>query len=463
MSDNKKPKEGYYSALTGAARAVPIILFATAIFVAVCFITNSVGALGQGVSSFLRGLFAFGAYAIPVMLVLHAIFFAEDLAKKRILSRAIFSLITVTLISIVEYAIVFWGQEYPFAPVEFYNEARAGGLIGSTAAYGLVQFLGSIGVIIFALAIAAIYVAFFFSSSRSAFSRVMLGALSGIVGALAAVEKWVKSIAKKLKANKNKKLRAESEKKNKDFLDDPFFTSDGSLNEIKIDELGIHKKIDVSNEPPVLQTTVFHKSQVTAEPQKQIDAPLPKETAKEAPKEAPKVAEVKHTAPDFSYANVTLDAPETKKEPPKMHTDTSAESIFTKDFDPFDFMTSEREASRPSSKYVPKTDAPKEKPFAEITPEDAERARREEEFARRKEMLLKKQAEEAEKWHAVRENGIYKIHLKADDFGLSEGRAFRLAVSRRGKTPSYWKYADRAFSRLIYNRISPDEKVFILP
>ena len=403
MSDNKKPREGYYSALTGARRAVPIILFASAIFVAVCFITNSVGALGQVVSSFLRGLFAAGAYAIPAVLVLHAVFYAEDHAKHRVLSRVFFSLLAVTLISIVEYAIVFWGQEYPFTPVEFYNEARAGGLIGSTIAFGLVQFLGSIGVIILALAIVAIYVSFFFAGANSAFSRVMLGALSAVVGALAAVEKWIKSIFKKLKAKKTKKLRAEAEKKNKDFLDDPFFTADGSLNEIRIDELGIHKKIDVSNEPPVLQSSVFHKSQVTAEPEKQIDAPKQTETPKATQSETPKVADVKHAAPDFSYANVAAAEPEKKAEPEikpepvKVHTDTSAESIFTKDFDPFDFMTSEREASRPSSKYVPKTEAPKEKPFAEISPEDAERARREEEFARRKEMLIKKQAEEAER------------------------------------------------------------------
>ena len=155
MSDNKKPKEGYYSTLTGAKRAVPIILFAIALFVTVCFITNSVGALGRGISSFLRGLFSFGAYVIPAVLVLHAVFYAEDHAKKRVLSRVIFSVLTVVLISAIEYAIVFWGQEYPFTPVEFYNEARAGGLIGSIVAFGLVQFLGSLGVIILALALVA--------------------------------------------------------------------------------------------------------------------------------------------------------------------------------------------------------------------------------------------------------------------------------------------------------------------
>ena len=392
MSDNKKPKEGYYSTLTGAKRAVPIILFAIALFVTVCFITNSVGALGQGISSFLRGLFAFGAYAIPVILILHAVFYAEDHAKHRVLSRVIFSVLTVVLISVVEYAITFWGQEYPFSPAAFYNEARAGGLVGSVVAFGLVQFLGSLGVIILALAIVAIYITFFFANSHSAFSRVVLAFLSWVVGALAAVERWIKSLFEKLKARKNKKRMTESEKKNKDFLDDPFFTADGSLNEIKIDELGIHKKIDVSNEPPVLQTSVVHKSQVIVEePKKPSEGPK----ATVTPPEAPKHEATRPAVPDFSYGSTAKSQQENKDTPKAVKDDASAESVFTKDFDPFDFMTSEKEASRPSSKYVPKAEPVKEKPITEISYEDVERARREEEFARRKEMLLKKQAEEA--------------------------------------------------------------------
>ena len=401
MSDNKKPKEGYYSALTGAKRAVPIILFAVALFVTVCFITNSVGAFGRAISSFLRGLFAFGAYVIPVVLVLHAIFYAEDHAKKRVLSRTIFSVLSVILISAIEYAIVFWGKEYPFNPVEFYNEAYAGGLVGSVVAFGLVQFLGSLGVIILALAIVAIYITFFFAGSRSALSRVMLAALSGIIGALAAAERWIKSLFEKSKAKRNKKLASKSEKKNKDFLDDPFFTTDGSLNEIKIDELGIHKKIDVSGETPFLHTTVVHKSQVSEPDVPKLDLKT-NASAPESPKpEEPKANEVKTEtkteakAPnlDFSYG-ATVTKSETTSAP-KTEGEVSADSIFTKDFDPFDFMSSEKEASRPSSKYVPKAEVKTEKPITEISYEDAERARREEEFARRKEMLLKKRAEEA--------------------------------------------------------------------
>ena len=49
MSDNKQKKGGAYSELKGFNRAVPIILAALAVFIAVCFITQNTGALGRGI------------------------------------------------------------------------------------------------------------------------------------------------------------------------------------------------------------------------------------------------------------------------------------------------------------------------------------------------------------------------------------------------------------------------------
>ena len=429
MSENKKPKEGYYSTLTGARRCVPIVLFACALFVGVCFITKSVGALGEGISSLLLGLFSFGAYAIPPLLVIHAIFYAEDYTKKRTVSRVIFSLLTVILISAIEYAIVFWGQEYPFSPAEFYNTKSAGGLVGSTVAFGLVQFLGSLGVIILALALIAVYVTFFFANSRSAFSRVVLAILGGIVGVLCAIERFFKSLFKGVGAKKKERKAKESEKKNKDFLDDPFFTSDAGLNEIKIAELGIHKKIDADGKIPPLQKTVVHKSQV--------DEPV---------KEAPRAeGERKPTGGvDFSYGNTVTDK---VVEPNKAHVvgeevqkgqrDSSAASIFTKDFDPFDFMVSEKEASRPSSRYVPKEEAKKDTPITEISYEDVQRARREEEFARRKAELIRmrEQAAKAPESEPVAKcEPTVTVATKSDESGVSKTVEFKVEAPKAQAT-----------------------------
>ncbi len=72
-----------------------------------------------------------------------------------------------------------------------------------------------------------------------------------------------------------------------------------------------------------------------------------------------------------------------------------------------------------------------------------------------------RKAEEVGKWQTTRENGIYRICLSKAGFGLSDHKAFRLGVRRLEKKSS-WKKADRVFPRLMYGRISPDEKVFIL-
>ena len=94
QQNNNVNKDGYYAALTGFHRAVPIVLTAVAVFIAICFITGGTGLAGEGLVSVLRGLFSYGAFAIPVMIIVHSVFYAEDVAKKRILTRAIFSLIT---------------------------------------------------------------------------------------------------------------------------------------------------------------------------------------------------------------------------------------------------------------------------------------------------------------------------------------------------------------------------------
>ena len=113
----KNPGEGgYYSRLTGFRRAIPIILAAVAVFIAVCYLAGDTGLLGKWLNAGLLGLFSYGAYAIPVLIILHAIFYAEDHAKSRVLSRTVFSVITVILISSVEYTVIFWNQDPAFTP-----------------------------------------------------------------------------------------------------------------------------------------------------------------------------------------------------------------------------------------------------------------------------------------------------------------------------------------------------------
>ena len=105
MSKPKSRKEGAYSSLTGFKRAVPIILVALALFTGLCFITQNTGALGNAISNIFLGLFSIGGYFIPFLLLVHAFFYPSDVQRKRVLSRVIFSVITVIAISAMVHAI----------------------------------------------------------------------------------------------------------------------------------------------------------------------------------------------------------------------------------------------------------------------------------------------------------------------------------------------------------------------
>ena len=389
MSENKNKRESYYSALTGWRRAVPIILAAVAVFIAVCFITDSTGALGGGVASVLLGLFSYGAYAIPLLLVLHAVFYAQDVAKRRTVSRVIFSVITVIFISSIEYTVVFLGKELLFTPVEFFTEQKAGGFIGCAVAFALVKLLGSIGVLILAIALFAIYITFFFAGSNSTVGKAILTVLGAIAGALAAAEKGIKKLfdaPKRAKDNKEKKV---SDKKNAELLDDQFFTTDGSMSELKIKELGIHETSIPSEENATLQSSVFHKSAVEDE----LSAVNPKESTAKPFAEKKSVNfsfDIPRETQVFENTIEVKETPATKKRE-FYGIDESAEAVFTKEFDPFDFIAAEKIAAKASSKaQKPEEDfgiGEMSRPLSSVTTEQAERERREAEFELRKRQL----------------------------------------------------------------------------
>ena len=94
MNENNKNSSNY-SSLSGVRKAVPILLAAIAIFVIICLFGGGGGILGTVIPDFLFGLFSYGAYMIPIVLLVHAICYAEDIAIKKLGSRALFSLIAI--------------------------------------------------------------------------------------------------------------------------------------------------------------------------------------------------------------------------------------------------------------------------------------------------------------------------------------------------------------------------------
>ena len=361
-TDSRSWKEKWEE-LQGFHRAAPILLIALAAFIVVCYCTAENGVLGQAISYVLMGLFSAGAWAIPVMLVIHAIFYADDLERGRIPSRIIFSSITTVIISMVEYAITFSKNAPDGNPVTYFIEQRAGGFIGSALAYLMVEIFAWWGLIIIAVTVFAIYVAYFYSGSNSTISKVFYTILEYIARFLALIERGIVDLFGLCKDFIEEKRQQKIEDKQTELLEDDYFDADNGLASLEIKELGIKetKRPEEFEETPTLHSKVHIKSAVKEVPQEKKDKPAEaaapiKETVKATPKRSF----------DFSYSFEHLRSEPVKKEEApateapaqeKKKTDRTAfgldecaENVFTKDFDPFDFNAAEKIATRMSSK-----------------------------------------------------------------------------------------------------------------
>ncbi len=393
MSDTKKKSS--YSALTGFRRAVPIILAAVAVFIGLCFVTQatgsngSTGSLGRAISSVLLGLFSWGAYLIPALIGLHALFYASDVAAKRVVTRIIFSPVAVISVSAFAHAVRHWNNgELAFSIGSFYKDginAVGGGAVGGTIGFGIIEIIGSIGVIILAATVVAVYITYFFSSGKSVIGRMLYGTLKGIVYFCAWVEKGIKRL---FGANRKAEKKAKAtEEKNRALMDDEFFDVDNGIEHLEISELGISETRDKASveDRATLRDKVHHKSEVS-----------PEEAV-----EAERIAREKAAASAAYYEDVTAkaedkgfvidDAAFIDKKPRTAETtsgtaekEPSADDIFTADFDPYELAMSERLASKPSSRSLLDEKPSVKEEIFELTEEDAERARRNAEFERRK-------------------------------------------------------------------------------
>ena len=227
MNGHKGQKTSYYEQLTGYKRAMPIILLALGLFVSICVFSSGAGILGAGVGSVLRGAISWGGFALPFILAIHAVCYAEDVARKKLRSRVIFSTLIVFFASVVEYAVAFFGVDARFAPMEFYSSATAGGLVGSFFGFIFTTLLGSVGVIILAVAVLGIYASFFFADKTGRFGEKVLAVGESVFGTLAAVEGHIKKNAEE---KKEAKILQEEEAhilRSDDLIADQFFTSIG--------------------------------------------------------------------------------------------------------------------------------------------------------------------------------------------------------------------------------------------
>ena len=398
MSQNNENKS-YYSSLSKAGRAVPILLLALAIFIGACLFGSGAGALGGGVKSLLLGLFAFGAYMIPVVILVHAICYASDAFHKRRGSRALFSVVAVICASVLDYAISFIGKEAVLSPAEFYASASAGGFVGSSIGYAFTALIGSVGAIILALAILAVFATFFYADRTGNFGKKVIAFRDGV----SEINAGIKQKAKEAK-DKNQQLKDEQdyqkrEQVSEELADDDFFKARNGSDDVKISQLGI----DESASPTGAATLIPH-----------VEESIFEETEEEEIAEA-KPEKPHRTKPlDLNYGIEDTDityitnmpsqeaesAPAAESAEAKAYDnkffglDDSAENVFTQNFEPFNFATSEKLASKPSSKAVVQEEID-ELTMLEMKGEPTEREKRMMELERKKKEWLEKKERQA--------------------------------------------------------------------
>ena len=335
-SQNKKD-----TVKNGLHKAVPIILTSLAAFLTLCFITSEGGLVGGAVTKILMGLFGNGAYAIPVALILHAICFKGDVEANKVKSRALFSAVSVAMIAAIDYAVCYWSKEAAFVPMECFNGMTAGGFIGNIIGYALSLIIGNVGVIVASVAIIAVYALFYYAEKAGSIGQ-------GAIKVKESAKQITNNIKTKNAEAKEKKRQIKEdaaqlkrEATSDELAKDEFFTAKNSESAVKIKKLGIDEESAPNGTSPLIDRK---KHPIVEEPVKQEEKPERKRRSSEKPL-------------DLSYGineNKLFNKTESQKDKPYTKAffglDDSADNVFTKDFDPFDFATSERAAAKFASK-----------------------------------------------------------------------------------------------------------------
>ncbi len=337
MQDNKNKtkKQSAYASLKGARRAVPVVLFALAVFTALCFIIPSGVGLGKYIGGFLLGLFSVGGYLVPALMAIHAFFYPSDVRKKRAVGRFVFTAILLLAFSALLHAVKTFGTDMSFSPKQFYNDGKelsGGGFFGGIVGYALIKLLGPVGLIIFAALIFALYIVYFIANGKSTIARAALAILNKI-SHIDEKRKKKKARAEKAKLEKiEEEKKARISPKHKSLYDDEFFSVDNGMSELKIAELGIleTRTRSESEKFPHLETKVKHES-------------CEKSDAQIFPPEE---------SYDYESQDFTPKDDVVYEEPIQENVidDDSADAFFAKEFDPFDFEKSAKDAAKQSQR-----------------------------------------------------------------------------------------------------------------
>ena len=421
-NDRKTPNPKY----EGLHRAMPIILVALALFIELCFFLEDMGILGAAISGVMLGLFSFGAYLIPVIIVTHAVFYRDDIEKGRVLSRIFFSLAILLIFSSAIYTFGHLDGNVSFDPAKSYTDGQAridGGFIGNIISFAVIKVFGVGGYFIIAGAIIAIYTTYLIARDNVNVRKLFYTTLSAIAGFFAKIEKkfkkWKESQAKKKEKRElrreERRLRREEknrkldDKRRRDLYCDDYFEVNNGMQELSIDELGIgERRSRISEElNPTLSDTVHHKSAANdfTPSSDSFDSEVyfyddtVSVRMSEQPPRSERKLDLDYDIDDQSATSTECNSNDsTPKAGARSGIDDSAESVFTRDFDPFDFAAGEKFASKPSSRAAEISKSSENNDssifktgIGNITEEDIARARRMVDFEERKRRVIERE------------------------------------------------------------------------
>ncbi len=129
---------------------MPAVLVLIAIYIVICYlISGSTGVFGVWIKNFLYGLFSYGAWAIPVLLVVRAFSWKNDADTKCLGVRITFSVLFVVGVSMLVH--VFGGAGLGFSIPALYRAGMTltgGGVIGGLISGLLLNLVGVAGTLI---------------------------------------------------------------------------------------------------------------------------------------------------------------------------------------------------------------------------------------------------------------------------------------------------------------------------
>ena len=164
-------------------RLVPYILGLVAVFFAACLIfTDVTGAVGLFFNNCFKGCFSVGAYLIPVVMLIRAVFFNKDLEKGMVF-KWILSICCVLLVSII-YGMFFPVADEYDAKIAFDNGIllSGAGAVGTLLSGLMVAAVGKIATAIICTILLIISGSFIFGKSPVEIFGIIVGNVEGKIG-----------------------------------------------------------------------------------------------------------------------------------------------------------------------------------------------------------------------------------------------------------------------------------------